>query len=136
MTEPIPLTDEAVRPVYRATGIVVERRAADGEFTPIGRGATDSVAEYMAAALDYLAADGRRRARTAAGITDRPPQSVRDAGQRIYVAALRRAYTQEASGGRETTGDSADLDYSHDEWEKALADYVKACFIEATKEDS
>lgn len=54
------------------------------------------------------------------------------AAQRIYVAALRRAYTEEESGGRETTSDSASLDYAHDEWQKALDAYV----LEATKKEN
>lgn len=48
------------------------------------------------------------------------------AAQQVYVAALRRAYTEEASGGRETAGASADLDAAHYQWDDALAGYARA----------
>lgn len=48
------------------------------------------------------------------------------ARQRVYAAALGRAYAEEAYGGRETTGASASLDMAHDEWHDALAGYVRA----------
>ncbi len=46
--------------------------------------------------------------------------------RRVYVAALRRAYSEEANGGRETAGASADLDFAHDEWASALRNYALA----------
>ncbi len=50
--------------------------------------------------------------------------SLREAGHRLYVAALQRAYSEEANGGRETAAASASLDFAHDEWSDALHAYV------------
>lgn len=54
------------------------------------------------------------------------PTGVQEAAHRVYVAALRRAYSEEACGGRETAGDSASLDFAHDEWAEVLDAYVAA----------
>ncbi len=51
---------------------------------------------------------------------------IHQAAQDVYVAALRRAYSEVADGGRETTGASADLDFAHDQWDRALRNYASA----------
>ncbi len=53
-------------------------------------------------------------------------EQVREAAQRVYVAALGRAHAEEAYGGRETPGASHSLDYAHDEWAEALDGHVAA----------
>lgn len=67
------LIEPGVPEVYRASGTLVERRTPEGNFTPIGSGNTENIASYMAHCLDYVAADGRRRAARTA--TD-PPELV------------------------------------------------------------
>ncbi len=52
--------------------------------------------------------------------------AVREAAQRVYVAALGRAHAEEAYGDRETVGASHTLDHAHDEWAEALDGYVAA----------
>lgn len=53
-------------------------------------------------------------------------EQITEAAQRVYTAALRRAYTEEECGGRLTAADSASLDFAHDEWADALDAYVAA----------
>ncbi len=53
-------------------------------------------------------------------------EQVREAAQRVYVAALGRAHAEVAHGGRETPGASHSLDHAHDEWAEALDGYVAA----------
>ncbi len=69
------LIEPGVPEVYRASGTLVERRTLEGNFTPIGSGNTENIAEYMAHCLDYVAADGRRRA-TAAAVVEPPRELV------------------------------------------------------------
>ncbi len=53
-------------------------------------------------------------------------EQVREAAQRVYVAALGRAHAVEAYGDRETPGASHSLDFAHDQWAEALDGYVAA----------
>jgi hypothetical protein len=59
-------------------------------------------------------------------MTTNQPADVREAAHRVYVAALRRAYSEEANGGRETAEASFDLDLAQDEWAAALNNYAAA----------
>ncbi len=61
-------------------------------------------------------------------------EQVREAAQRVYVAALARAYAEVAHGGRETPGASHTLDYAHDEWAEALDGYMAARNTETVRE--
>ncbi len=53
-------------------------------------------------------------------------EQVREAAQRVYVAALGRAHAVEAYGNRETAGASHSLDLAYDEWIDALDGYMAA----------
>lgn len=57
-----------------------------------------------------------------------PTPAVREAADRLYAAALRRAATEadDNATGRLTAGGSADLDYAQDRWQEALDAYVAA----------